>query len=392
MLPINPLLSRTGVTVFESMSMLARQHDAVNLGQGFPDEPGPPDVLQAAAAAVLEGPHQYPPMMGMPGLRQAVAEHMARFYGQSLDWQTEVLVTSGATEALLTCFAALLSPGDEAIVLEPAYDTYAPTIRLLGATPRAVRLAPPAWHVPWDELARAVTPATKLLVVNSPMNPCGKVFALDELMRLSEFVRTHNLYVVLDEVYEHLVYDNKRHVSLTVQPDMHDRCVRIGSAGKTFSLTGWKVGYVTGPAALIAPIAKAHQLAMFATPPHLQQAVAVGLRMDASYVRQQAATFAQRRDRLMHGLAGMGIAALPASGGYFVVLDMAAFMMPGETDHTFCQRLVVEAGVVFIPLSAFYELQPPRTLVRACFAKSEATIDAALGRLRTWVSARPHNL
>jgi N-succinyldiaminopimelate aminotransferase len=245
MASVNDLLSATGTTIFETMSGLARQHAAVNLGQGFPDGDGPEVLRQAAADAIMRGPSQYPPMMGLPALRAAVAAHARRFYGLDVDPEREVLVTSGATEALLDCFLGLLNAGDEVVLLEPAYDTYAPVIRLLGCTPRAVRLVPPAWDLPLAELAAAMSPRTKLLVLNSPMNPSGKVFTEAELGAIAALLRQHDALAVCDEVYEHLVWDGARHVPLMTLPGMRDRCVRIGSAGKTFSLTGWKVGYVT---------------------------------------------------------------------------------------------------------------------------------------------------
>ena len=265
----NATLSSYGTTIFESMSALAREHAAVNLGQGFPDDRGPLALRQAAADYVMEGHNQYPPMMGMPALRQAVAAHDRAHYGLEVDWQTEVLITSGATEALLDCFLGLLEVGDEVVLLEPAYDTYAPVIRRLGAIPRSVRLVPPTWSLPREELAAAFSPRTKLLVLNSPMNPAGKVFTRDELALLASLVIQHDAFAVCDEVYEHLIFGDARHIPLMTLPGMRDRSLRIASAGKTFSLTGWKVGYITAPAAMMRPITKAHQFVTFTTPPNL---------------------------------------------------------------------------------------------------------------------------
>lgn len=377
----NATLSGYGTTIFETMSALARAHAAVNLGQGFPDDRGPEALRRAAAAYVVDGHNQYPPMMGMPELRRAVAEHDRRCYGLDVDWETEVLITSGATEALMDCFLGLLEAGDEVVLLEPAYDTYAPVIRRLGAIPRPVRLEPPAWSLPREALEAAFSPRTKLLVLNSPMNPTGKVFAPDELALLAELVVRHDALAVCDEVYEHLIFEGARHVPLMTLPGMRARTARIGSAGKTFSLTGWKVGYVTAPPALLRPITKAHQFVTFTTPPNLQHAVAAGLELGDAYLAGLGAPLARSRDRLVAGLAGLGVPTLRCDGTYFLVLDLARWHRPEEDDLALCQRLVIDAGVVLIPMSAFYDAAPPRSLVRACFCKLDATIDEALRRL-----------
>jgi aspartate/methionine/tyrosine aminotransferase len=382
----NPTLSSYGTTIFEAMSALAREHTAVNLGQGFPDDRGRLDLRKAAAEYVIEGHNQYPPMMGMPALRQAVAAHDKRFYGLDVDWQTEVLITSGATEALLDCFLGLLEAGDEVVLLEPAYDTYAPVIRRLEVVPRAVRLVPPTWSLPRDELAAAFSPKTKLLLLNSPMNPAGKVFTPDELTFIASLVQQHDAFAVCDEVYEHLVFGSARHIPLMTLPGMRERALRIGSAGKTFSVTGWKVGYITAPAAVLRPITKAHQFVTFTTPPNLQHAVALGLGLDDTYFHGLGTPLARSRDRLASGLASLELPVLPCDGTYFLVLDVSRWLRPDEDDIAFCRRLVVEAGVVLIPMSAFYEAAPPRHLVRACFCKEDATIDAALQRLHGWVA------
>jgi aspartate/methionine/tyrosine aminotransferase len=382
----NATLSSYGTTIFESMSQLAREHAAVNLGQGFPDERGPLDVRKAAAEYVVDGHNQYPPMMGMPALRQAVAAHNRRFYGLEVDWQTEVLITSGATEALLDCFMGLLDAGDEVVLLEPAYDTYAPVIRRLGAVPRSVRLVPPAWSLPHDDLAAAFTPRTKLLVLNSPMNPAGKVFTREELAFVAALIEKHDAFAVCDEVYEHLVFGDARHVPLMTLPGMRERVLRIGSAGKTFSLTGWKVGYITAPPAMLRPITKAHQFVTFTTPPNLQHAVALGLGFDDAYFQGLGAAMARSRDRLAAGLASLDVPLLACDGTYFLVLDATRWLRRDEDDVAFCRRLVVDAGVVLIPMSAFYETAPPRHLVRACFCKADATIDGALQRLQSWAA------
>jgi len=382
--PTNATLSSYGTTIFEAMSALAREHGAVNLGQGFPDDPGPLDVREAAAEHVLNGHNQYPPMMGLPVLRQAVAAHAKRFYGMEIDWEREVMVTSGATEALLDCFLGLLEAGDEVVLLEPAYDTYAPVVQRLGAIPRAVRLQPPDWSLPRDVLVDAFSPRTKMLVLNSPMNPSGKVFRREELEVLAELVVKHDAYAVCDEVYEHLLFGGAKHVPLMTMPGMRERTARIGSAGKTFSVTGWKVGYITAAPAVLRPIAKAHQYVTFTTAPHLQHAVAHGLACDEGYFLGLSATMERSRDRLAAGLKELGLPILACEGTYFLVADVAAWMRHGEDDVSFCERLVAEAGVVVIPMSAFYVQAPPRNLVRFCFCKRDETLDAGLERLRAW--------
>ena len=245
MQPQNALLSATGTTIFPVMSALANQHQAINLGQGFPDYDGPEDVVRAAAEALLDGRNQYPPMTGLPELRNAVAAHNKRFYGLEVDPNAEVIVTSGATEALTACLMAVLNPGDECVLIEPLYDTYLPVVKLLGAVSKLVRLSPPNWELPRAELAAAFGPKTKAILFNTPMNPAGKVFTAAELAFLADLIQRHDCYAICDEVYEHLTFDGWKHIPLMTLPGMRERCMRIGSAGKTFSLTGWKVGYIT---------------------------------------------------------------------------------------------------------------------------------------------------
>jgi len=279
----NPTLSGLGTTIFEVMSRLAEQHRAVNLGQGFPDEGFPPDVLEKAAHEVVHGWNQYPSTMGVPELRQAVARHAGRFYELDVDWQRETMVTSGATEALAATLLGLLEPGDEVVVFQPLYDCYLPMIRRGGGEARFVNLRLPDWSVDPEELRAAFSPRTKAVLLNDPLNPAAKVWTHAELTGLAALVEEFDAYVVCDEVYEHLVFDGARHVPLITLPGMRERCVKIGSAGKTFSLTGWKVGYVTAAPHLLQPIAKAHQFLTYTTPPNLQRAVAYGLDKDDAY-------------------------------------------------------------------------------------------------------------
>ncbi len=336
MKPMNRLLAATGTTIFTVMSALAQQHQAINLGQGFPDTEGPADVLAAAAAALFDGRNQYPPLTGVPELRQAVAAANARFYGIEADPDAEVVVTSGATEAITACLMAVLDPGDEVVLIEPLYDTYLPVVRMLGAVPRLVRLSPPGWELPRAELAAAFGPKTKAILLNSPMNPTGKVFTTAELAFIADLLARHDAYAICDEVYEHLTFDGWRHIPLMTLPGLRERCMRIGSAGKTFSLTGWKVGYVTAPRALAAIVAKAHQNLTFTTPPNLQRAVAVGLAKDDAYFEGLASALQAKRDRLADALAAIGFGVLPTHGSYFVTADFAPLGFAGD-DVAFCR-------------------------------------------------------
>ncbi|HEY5412886.1 MAG TPA: aminotransferase [Caulobacteraceae bacterium] len=376
----NPVFAGLPTTIFTVMSGLATQHGAINLGQGFPDSQGPEDVRRRAAEALVDGDNQYPPMPGLPALRQAVAEHYGRFQGLELDWKTQVLVTSGATEALAAAIMGLLAPGDEAVLLEPAYDSYAPQVRAVGAVPRFVRLEPPAWNITAEALEKVTTSKTKILVFNNPMNPAARVYGPEELKVIADWRQRHDIIIICDEVWEHLVFDGRRHTPLLALPGMADRCVKIGSAGKIFSLTGWKVGWVCAAPEILAVIGKVHQFMTFTTPPNLQQGVAYGLGKDAAYFEEMRAGYARSRDRLATGLVQEGFAVIPSEGTYFLNIDLAASGLNLD-DEEFCKRAVVEAGVAAIPVSAFYETDPVRNVVRLCFAKKDSTIDAGLERL-----------
>ena len=376
----NSILSSYGTTVFEVFSRLALEHGAINLGQGFPEDRGPPDVLAEAVRALAEDSNQYPSMMGTPALRQALAAHAARFYGLEVDWQREVMVTSGATEALAACLLGLIEPGDEVVLFEPLYDSYLPIIRLAGGVPRLVTLKPPAWGFNRDDLAAVFSAKTKLVVLNDPLNPAAKVFDAGELALIAEFVQAFDAYAVCDEVYEHLVFDNRRHIPLMTLPGMRERCLKIGSAGKTFSLTGWKVGYVTAAPALLQPVAKAHQFLTFTTPPNLQTAVAFGLNKDDGYFSGLAASMQAKRDRLGAGLERAGLTVLPSAGSYFIVADYGATGFDGD-DVAFCRHITEKAGVTAIPVSAFYAGPQPGRCARFCFCKRDEMLDEAAARL-----------
>jgi aspartate/methionine/tyrosine aminotransferase len=380
MKPANSTYAGLGATVFDVMSRLAAEHKAVNLGQGFPDDRGPEDVLHVAADALLEGSNQYPPMLGLPILRQALAAHEERFYGLSFDWQSEVMVTSGATEALAASLLGLLEPGDEAILFQPAYDAYAPLVRRAGATPRFVTLEPPDWRLDPNVLAAAFNPKTKLVVLNNPLNPAGRVLSESELDVLARLIETCDAYAVCDEVYEHIVFGGARHVPFISRPGMRQRSLKIGSAGKTFSLTGWKVGLVVGPPELIRPVSRAHQFLTFTTPPNLQAGVAFGLGKTDAYFAGLQVELQRRHDRLASGLRSLGLDVLPSQGTYFLSFDIRSTGFKGD-DVAFCRHLIENVGVAAIPISAFYEQEPVSHLARLCFAKQDVVLDSALERL-----------
>lgn len=380
---VNPIFANAGTSIFESMSRLAAETGSINLGQGFPEGMEPAVLIDAAIKALQDGSHQYPPMMGLPALRQAVAENTKRFLDIDVDWEREVLVTSGATEALADTFLALLETGDEVIVFEPVYDVYAMLIRRAGAIPVPVRLVPPHWELPREQLAALITPKTRAIVINTPMNPIGKIFDDEELALLSALVLKHDLVVIADEVYEHLTFDGRAHKTLFALPEIRDRVVRIGSAGKTFSVTGWKVGYVTADAKLLAPIARAHQFVTFTTPPALQAAVAVGLRLPDAYFQSLKTDLELRRNVLVDGLRAAGIAVAGAASTYFVIADISSFDADGD-DLAFSRRLTVEAGVTPVPISSFYGARDVTSHVRFCFAKKIETLEEAVKRLSRW--------
>lgn len=376
---MNPVFANLPTTVFTVMSGLARECGAINLGQGFPDDPGPEDVRRQAAEAVIAGDNQYPPMMGLPELRAAIATHYRHHQDLDLDPQTEVMVTSGATEALAAALLSLIAPGDEVVLFAPLYDAYLPMVRQAGGVPRIVNLKPPHFRLEEEALAAVFSDRTKLVVLNNPLNPSATVFSRENLALLAGFCTRHDVIAVCDEVWEHIVFDGAAHAPLMAQPGMRDRTVKIGSAGKIFGLTGWKVGFVMAAPPLLRVVAGAHQFLTFTTPPCLQVAVAYGLGKSDDYFTRMRERFARSRDRLGAGLTERGFTVLPSAGTYFLNVDIAPL---GFTDDVaFCEDLVRTHGVAAIPVSAFYDADPVRHIVRLCFAKSDATLDAALDRL-----------
>ncbi|RCK20029.1 aminotransferase [Thalassospira profundimaris] len=379
----NPLFASGGITIFEVMNELAQKHQAINLGQGAPDTDGPADIREAAAKATMKLSNQYPPLAGVPELLQAVADHNKRFYGIDVDPKTEVLVAVGATEGLADVILGLVAPGDEVILIEPLYDSYLPMVKLAGGIPKLVRVTPPHWELPREELAAAFSEKTKLILINSPQNPCSKVYSDDELQFVADLCIKHDVIALCDEVYEHLVFDGRKHKPLMTFPGMHDRTVRIGSAGKTFSLTGWKIGYVTACAKLMEPIKKAHQFLVFTVPPGLQHGVAYGLNKDDEYFETFTAEMQAKRDFLMKGLKEVGFDVLDSQGTYFITCDFRPLGYDCD-DVEFCQIMIKEAGVVAIPVSAFYQGEDGvvRHFVRFCFCKEETKMQDAIDRMK----------
>ena len=376
---MNPIFANLPTTVFEVMSALARETNAVNLGQGFPDDPGPEDVRRKAAEAVVEGWNQYPPMMGLPELRSAIAAHYRRWQGVELNPATEVMVTSGATEALAGALFALIEPGDEVVLFEPMYDAYLPLVRRAGGVPRFVTLQPPHFRLSEEALARAFSPRTKVVLFNNPLNPTATIFGEEDLRLLAGFCQRYDAIAICDEVWEHVVFDGHRHRPVLSLPGMRDKTVKIGSAGKIFNLTGWKVGFVCAAPDLMKVLAKAHQFLTFTTPPNLQVAVAYGLGKDDGYFEDLRRGLARSRDRFTTGLEDLGLKVIPSRGTYFLNIDIAPL---GETDDVaFCRRLITDHGVAAIPVSAFYASGSVKNVVRFCFAKRDETLDAALERL-----------
>ncbi|HZH50724.1 MAG TPA: aminotransferase [Microvirga sp.] len=376
---MNPLFANLPTTVFEVMSSLARETGAINLGQGFPDDPGPEDVRRKAADAVLNGYNQYPSMMGIPELRSGIAAHYRHWQGVDLDPNTEVMVTSGATEALAGAILGIVEPGDEVVLFEPMYDAYLPLVRLAGGVPKFVTLQPPYFRLTEEALAKAFSPKTKAVLLNNPLNPTATVFQPEDLALLADFCRRFDAICISDEVWEHVVFDGRRHQTVLGLEGMRERSVKIGSAGKIFSLTGWKVGFVCAAPHIMKVLAKSHQFLTFTTPPNLQVAVAYGLAKEDAYFDGMRRDFARSRDRFAAGLETLGFQVIPSQGTYFLNIDIAPL---GETDDVaFCRRLVMDHGVAAIPVSAFYAEGAVKNVVRFCFAKRDETLDAGLERL-----------
>jgi N-succinyldiaminopimelate aminotransferase len=381
-------LRSVGTTIFTEMTALAKRTGAVNLGQGFPDSDGPASVLDAARAAISAGMNQYPPLDGLPELRTAIAKTRFDHYGQTFDPDAgEIMVTAGATEAIASALIAFCEPGDEVVVFEPYYDSYLANLAMAGAVRRPVQLRPGDGRFGFDpaELRAAITPRTRLLLLNSPHNPTGKVFTLDELTMIAGLCVEHDLIAVTDEVYEHLIFDGARHIPLATLPGMAERTLTISSAGKSFSVTGWKVGWACGPAPLVAAARKAKQFLTFAGGTPFHAGVAVGLTQEMGWVHALAKDLQERRDRLTAGLRACGAEVFPCEGTYFLQIDAGSL---GYADGIeLCQDLALDAGVVAIPAQVFFDdAEAGRRYVRFAFCKTDGVLNEGIKRLSTFRS------
>jgi N-succinyldiaminopimelate aminotransferase len=367
-------------TIFAEMSALALRTGAINLGQGFPDTDGPASLLADVAANVVGGVNQYPPGLGVPELRTAVAAHQKRFWGLDVDPDT-VLVTTGATEAIAAAVLALCGPGDEVVTFQPYYDSYAATIALSGATLRAVPLRPPTFAFDPDELRAAFTPRTRMVLVNTPHNPTGTVFTREQLLMIGELAAEHDAVIVTDEVYEHMLFDGAEHVPMATLPGLADRTLTISSAGKTFSTTGWKVGWISGPGPLVAAVRAVKQFLTYVSGAPFQPAIATALGLPDAFYRDLADGLARKRDLLVAGLRAAGFAVYPPSGTYFVVTDVAPLGF--DDGAAFCWRLPELIGVAAVPVSVFCaDPDLGRTLVRFAFCKRDEVLTEAVARLQ----------
>ncbi|HZH43792.1 MAG TPA: pyridoxal phosphate-dependent aminotransferase [Lysobacter sp.] len=374
-------LPKVGTTIFTVMSQLAMEHGAVNLGQGFPDFDVPRRLVEALTRAMQDGRNQYAPMTGVPALRQAIAAKTERCYGWRPDADTEITVTSGATEAIFDAIHAVIRPGDEVIVLDPCYDCYEPAIELAGGRAVHVPLDPLTFAPDWERVERAITPNTRMLMINSPHNPSGAMLTPEDMAEVARLVQSAGLYLLSDEVYEHIVFDGRQHESVLRYPELRERSFVISSFGKTYHCTGWKIGYCIAPPLLTTEFRKVHQYNVFCTFAPAQWAFAEMIEQEPEHYEQLGAFYQAKRDRFQRQLADTKLRPLPVPGGYFQLVDYSA--VSDQPDDEFCRWLTIEKGVTAIPLSPFYESAPQgQRLARLCFAKNESTLDAAIERLQ----------
>jgi len=379
--PLTPPLSRlpkVGTTIFTVMSALAAEKNAVNLGQGFPDFDCDARIVDAVAHAMRTGHNQYPPMAGVPALRQAIAGKIATLYDHTYDWNTEITITAGATQGLLTAILCAVHPGDEVIVLEPCYDSYLPAIEMAGGVAVPVTLEAPAFRIPFDKLAAAITPKTRMILINTPHNPTGTIWRADDMQKLADVLAGTDILLLSDEVYEHMVYDGQRHESVSRHPELARRSFVVSSFGKTYHVTGWKIGYVAAPAALSNEFRKVHQFNVFTVNTPVQFGLADYMADPAPYL-DLAGFYQAKRDYFRTGLASTRFKLLPSDGTYFQCVDYSAISDMSEAD--FSMWLTREIGVAAIPVSAFYSQPRESGVVRFCFAKKEETLKLALDRL-----------
>ncbi|MDI9765637.1 pyridoxal phosphate-dependent aminotransferase [Pantoea dispersa] len=372
-------LPALGTTIFTQMSALAAQHNAINLSQGFPDFDGPRYLQQRLAHHVSEGANQYAPMIGTLPLREAIADKTADMYGHRPDINSDITVTAGATEALYAAITALVRPGDEVICFDPSYDSYAPAVQLAGGVLKRIALQPPAFQVEWQAFSSLLNARTRLVIVNTPHNPSATVWHASDYAALWQAIAGQEIYVLSDEVYEHICFDEQGHASVLAHADLRQRAIAVSSFGKTFHMTGWKVGYCIAPAAISAEIRKVHQYLTFSVNTPAQLAIADMLRQQPEHIDALPAFYRARRNRLTQALAASRFKVLPCAGTYFLLVDYSA--ISDLDDVSFCQWLTREVGVAAIPLSVFCADPFPHKLIRLCFAKQEATLDAAAERL-----------
>ena len=380
--PLTSRLPGVGTTIFSVMSALAAETGAVNLGQGFPDFDCDPRLVDAVAAAMRAGLNQYAPMTGVPALRQAIAAKLQALYGRAYDAECEITVTAGATQAILTALLALVQPGDEVIVLDPCYDSYVPGIALAGGTAVRVPLTPGSFRPDFDRIAAALSPRTRALIVNTPHNPSGTVWQQADMLRLQELLAPTGVWLISDEVYEHMVFDGVPHASAARFPGLAERALIVSSFGKTYHVTGWKVGYVAAPAALSAEFRKVHQFNVFCVNMPVQHGLAQHMADPQPYL-ELPAFYQRKRELFRAGLAGTKLRLLPCEGSYFQCVDYRGLALPERdlSEAAFCEWLTREVGVAAIPLSAFYGDGFEQGVVRLCFAKRDETLRAALERL-----------
>jgi methionine transaminase len=378
-LSVESKLPSTGVSIFSVMSRLAEEHRAINLSQGFPDFDCAPELVEAVARFMRDGHNQYAPMLGIFALREALSRKIDLLYGRRYDPATEITVTSGATEGLFSTLTALVRPGDEVVLLQPAYDSYVPAVQLSGGTPVFVTLRGPDYHVDWDDVRRAVTAKTRVIMVNSPHNPTGMVFDQDDLRQLADVLEHTGAVVVADEVYEHIVFDGRRHESIARYPEIAERAVVISSFGKTFHTTGWKIGYCAAPAALSAEVARVHQFVTYAVNGAVQRAYAEFVWRDPASAAV-APFYQSKRDLFLRLIEGSRFRPLPCSGTYFQMVDYSAITR--ERDSEFALRLIKDHGVAAIPITPFITADDPGPVLRFCFAKRDSTLERAAERLR----------
>ena len=372
-----------GTTIFTEMTVLANKVGAVNLSQGFPDFDGPEIVRRAAADAIIGGPNQYCPSIGISSLRSAISKKVKRLYGADIDPDNEITVTAGATESIASALLGLLDQGDEVIVLEPCYDIYPPLVSRAGGKPVYIPLTRPDFGLPRQELSEAFGQQTKAIIINNPLNPIGKVFTREELELIGQLCLQHDVVAISDEVYEHLVYDGKKHISLLEIPQLEDRRIVISSTAKTFSMTGWKVGYAIAPPHLTEAVRTAHQFITFCTPPALQEAMALALSMDETYYQGFLESYTRKREMLCSALSDLGFEVIWPEGTYYTSINLAGTRF--DDDLEFCRHLTTEAGVAAIPASFFWkDRRGGRDLVRFCFCKKDETLGEAISRLKKW--------